>query len=242
MKSTAIIFFAAVSLCVAVPAFCEDAPEGPWSGSANLSFVSTSGNTDTQTLGFGIKADYKPNDWTLELGAGFLESENGGVTAARKLTALVGAKRAFSERFEAYARLSYLEDEFAGIASNFGGEVGALYKALTGDAHFLDLAGGLGYTTEERILDDDRDFASAVVSGAYKWQFTETAEFTEVAKLSYDLEDSDNWRFTNTAALSVAINSVFSLKVSHALSYLNEPVVGFEKTDTITSAALVAKF
>ena len=66
--------------------------------------------------------------------------------------------------------------------------------------------------------------------------------FTEEAKVTYDLEDSENWRFANSASISVAINARFSLKVSHVLSYLNEPVVGFEKTDTTTSAALVAKF
>ena len=33
-----------------------------------------------------------------------------------------------------------------------------------------------------------------------------------------------------------------SLKVSHRLNYLNEPVPGFRNTDTILSAALVANF
>ena len=42
--------------------------------------------------------------------------------------------------------------------------------------------------------------------------------------------------------MCVAINKILSLKASHTLAYLNEPVPGFGKTDTITSIALVAKF
>jgi putative salt-induced outer membrane protein YdiY len=39
--------------------------------------------------------------------------------------------------------------------------------------------------------------------------------------------------------LTAAIASAFSLKVSNIVRYANEPVPGFESTDTITSVALV---
>jgi putative salt-induced outer membrane protein YdiY len=35
---------------------------------------------------------------------------------------------------------------------------------------------------------------------------------------------------------------VFSLKLSHDVKVNNSPVAGFEKTDRLTSVALVAKF
>jgi putative salt-induced outer membrane protein YdiY len=38
------------------------------------------------------------------------------------------------------------------------------------------------------------------------------------------------------------VTTLFSLKVSNAVRYVNAPAEGFETTDTITSIALVAKF
>jgi putative salt-induced outer membrane protein YdiY len=43
-------------------------------------------------------------------------------------------------------------------------------------------------------------------------------------------------------ALTARIVSVFSLKVSNQLRFVDEPVPGFERTDSITSAALVFGF
>jgi hypothetical protein len=39
--------------------------------------------------------------------------------------------------------------------------------------------------------------------------------------------------------LTATLTSVLSLKFSNTVRYANEPVPGFEKTDTITTAALV---
>lgn len=39
-------------------------PAHTCTGSAELSFVSTTGNTDTQTLGLGGSIECKPNKWT----------------------------------------------------------------------------------------------------------------------------------------------------------------------------------
>jgi putative salt-induced outer membrane protein YdiY len=36
--------------------------------------------------------------------------------------------------------------------------------------------------------------------------------------------------------------TIFSLKVSNTIRYVNQPVPGFQTTDTITAVALVAKF
>ena len=43
-------------------------------------------------------------------------------------------------------------------------------------------------------------------------------------------------------AVSASLNRALSLKLSYQVKHLNRPVPGFEKTDTIASAAIVAKF
>lgn len=232
----------AIVLATAIPAVAEDAPKGPWSGSAELSYVATSGNTDTSSLGLGGELHYKPGIWTYDFKVGYVEAETDGVTSAEKLAALFGASRPISERLDYYARVAYLSDEFSGIDSNISGDTGVSWKALTGDRQFLDLGAGVGYTSESRTVGEDSEFATGTAFAKYKWVFSKNAEFTDNATYVHDFENSDNWRFLNNAALSAAINSVFSLKAYYNIVHLNEPVAGFEETDSTTGVSLVAKF
>lgn len=56
------------------------------------------------------------------------------------------------------------------------------------------------------------------------------------------LSDAGNWRFGYGLSLTSAIALVHLLKLSHELKRVNEPAPCFGRTDTIVSAALVAKF
>jgi len=60
--------------------------------------------------------------------------------------------------------------------------------------------------------------------------------------LSFDLSDEGTWRLHQTAALTAKVAAPLSLKLSNVIRYVDEPVFGFEQTDTITSAALVFSF
>lgn len=231
-----------ITVTVAVAASAEEPPPGPWSGSAELSFVSTSGNTDTQTLGLGFELGYKPGVWTSKLKVGFIRSENEGELTAEKLNGLLSLQRSLSERFDVYGRTTYLKNEFAGVSSNWGLEAGALYNALTGDTHSLDLSAGLGYTMESRISEADRDFAMGTLGAEYKWKISETTDFANDFGFVHDFDDSDNWRIANATSLTTSMTKVLSLKVSYVLNYQNQPSVGFEERDAVTSVALVAKF
>ncbi len=90
--------------------------------------------------------------------------------------------------------------------------------------------------------DRDGDFATARAALEYKWKLSKTSEFSEEASFVEDLSDSKDWRFANKVSLGAGVTTVLSVKLSYAWLTLNEPVPGKKKTDTITSAALVAKF
>lgn len=231
-----------VALVVGLSAIAEDAPQKPWTGSAELSYVATSGNTDTSSLGLGGELHYKPGTWTYDFKVSYVEAETDGTKSAEKIGALFGASRPISERLDYYARIAYLSDKFSGIDSNYSADTGVAWKALTGETQFLDLGAGVGYTSESRTVGEDRDFATGTMFAKYKYVFSTSAEFTDNANYIYDFDNSENWRFLNSAAVTAAVNSIFSLKAYYNIVYLNEPVAGFEKTDTTTGVSLVAKF
>lgn len=209
---------------------------------AELSLVATTGNTDTQTLGTGGSVAYRPGKWTTEARVAFVRSETSNVETARSFAADLRESRAIGPRLEGFGRYAFLADPFAGIDSRSTVDGGIGYKLLTGPVHTLRVDAGLGYSHEARKAADDSSFALANLGAGYKWQFSANADLTEAPILTLAFDSSGNWRFANTIALTAALSRILSLKVSHDLKFLNEPVPGFEKTDTMMSVALVAKF
>ena len=88
----------------------------------------------------------------------------------------------------------------------------------------------------------DRSFGTGRFDVLYEYKFSKTASFSEEASFTESFKDSDDWRFADTASVTAGLTTVLSLKVSYNVQTLNEPVPGKKKTDTVTSAALVAKF
>ena len=242
MKRALWILILMLIVPVSVVAQEEEPPPKPWSGVAEISYVATSGNTDTSTLGTSGELHYTRELWTGDLKAAYVEAESEGELRARTITALAGATRKLREDLGAFGRLGFLQNEFAGIDRQLSAEAGASWSVLEGEIHLLALELGGGFVSEDRIDAADRDFATASAGAKYRWKFSANGELAEEAVLRHNVEDSDDWRFVNVASISAGLNSILSLKLSHTLQYSNEPVPGFDKTDTTTAAALVAKF
>ena len=219
------------------------APPPPrWERKAETSFVSTGGNTDTQSLGLGASVVFRAAPWTTESRIAFVRNEADDVETARSFTADLREARALSDRVEVFGRYGYLRDPFAGIDHRNTIDGGLGYKLLMGPVHTLRVDAGLGYTHEGRVTGDAQSFALVNLGSAYKWQISQSADITDSAVFTQSLEEHDAWRFNNAVAISAAITKVLSLKLSHDIKFNNSPVPGFEKTDRITSAAIVAKF
>ncbi len=247
-RSTRIVLLCLCALA-ARAARADDPPKPPpvWSGKAEASYVATSGNSDAKTLGAAGEVLYAPGVWNYKASLAFIRSESDGVETARTFEGLLRAARKLNPRLEIYGLGTYRQNRFAGIDGQFAGEAGAAWQFLSGDPHSLKLEGGLGYTSERRILPasagiETRNFATARAGLDYRWKLSKTSELSDEASFTEDLNDSKDWRFANKISLTAGVTTVLSVKLSYAWLTLNEPVPGKKKTDTITSAALVAKF
>lgn len=223
--------------------FARIAPPPPrWEGSAELAFVATGGNTDTQTLGAGTAVVWRPGPWTTRGRMAFVRSATADVVTAESFVAEIRPSRALSPRLEVFARGEYLVDRFSGIDYRTTADAGVGWVLLDGAVHKLKVDGGLGVTHEARLAGDDLTFASATTGAIYTWQIAPTAVLNEQPLLSIALAEPGNWRLQNTLSLSVTMNRRLSVRLSHELKRINRPVAGFRQTDTLLSAALVARF
>ena len=204
--------------------------------------MATAGNADTTTAKLGGETQYRPGTWTLVGRAAFLTSSAVEADRNRRVDGLLRASRTVSPRLEVYGQMVYLENTFAGIGSSFYPLGGVAYALVETPPHSWKARVGLGYGQENRLRRQDLSFATADAETAYRWSMSRTAELRQEATFTSNLSQRSDWRFANTTAVAASINALLSLKLSHALNYLHEPVAGFERVDTVTSAAVVATF
>ncbi len=234
----------ALVLGIATAAAAQDASEAPppWTGSLGLSFVSTTGNSDTRSLGFDFALKRDPAPWGWDLAASFMRADQNGETTAERYTARGRGERALSERWSLFAGASGEKDTFAGYDLRTILEAGASYAVLATPRHDLSVDGGLTWTREDLVDGPSNDFMGGVVGLSYAWKIQEGSSLTERLVLYPDFDRTSNWRATSETALQSSLSEVLALKVAYSVRYDNEPVVGFDDTDTTSTVSLVVSF
>jgi putative salt-induced outer membrane protein len=216
-------------------------PELPpvWDVKGELSYLATSGNASTRTIGLSTDVSHQAGRWRTRGRAAVLTSEADDVTRARTIVASARQSARISARAEAFGRIEYARDRFAGIEHRSTIEVGGAFPIHMPPRHQLTADVGLGFTAEQRLDADDLRFAVASGSLAYVWQIAPGTELRDDLAVSADLESARNWRATNGLALTVVLNRLLSIKASQAVDYRHFPVPGFRRADIRSAISLV---
>lgn len=217
-------------------------PPPRWEIRWELSLVATGGNAETQTIGTAGELRYRRPLWETLAKASFVRTEAQQIESARSLSVDLRQSRKVSDRLELFGLASFLQDRFAGIDPRLAATAGAAYALVAAPPHALKLDLGVGATRETRLGGEHIAFATADLVVRYGLTLSDTSAFTSESGGTADLETAENWRLVQTLSFTAGLTGVLSLKISYAVKHLNLPVPGFEKTDTLASAALVLTF
>jgi len=251
LMSLLMVALLAVSPALADDAAEEEKPEPNWTNSLGLSYVGTSGNTDTSSLGFDYKGDRKPTPWGLNLLASFTRSEDGGVVTSEQYYVGVRGLRELSKRWSVFAGLSWARDPFSGFENRYLVEGGAEVLAIKTDRQKLSFDVGLTWTSEDQILFDDAtgtnfnetvDWIGGVAGLSWEWKFSKSASLTERLLYYPNFDDSADWRLGSDTAVKADLTKLLALQFSYLVRYRNQPIDDLEKTDTTTKASVVLSF
>jgi len=210
--------------------------------SAEVSFVGTSGNSSTESVGIGLSRTDQIDGWLVASKGAYVHNSSFGETKAESVALSLQAGKIVTRKLSMFARYGFLHDRFAGIESRNTVALGEAYILVDNPRNRFTADGAFGYANEERTTAPTTETATWDMGLLYDWKLSDTAEITDESRLVFSLSDSGDWRSGNVATLSAKLTTIFSLKVSNTVRYVNQPVPGFEKTDTITAVALVAKF
>ena len=226
------------------PAFAQTGPQPPpeREGSAEFAFVGTTGNSSTQTIGLGGEFIYRPAPWESKVKVSYVRNEAEDQLRAQAFVLTLRAQRPIQPRLFGYGQYGYQRDRFAGILNRNAVEVGLAYTWLEEKPHKLIVDAGVGYANEQRLLGNNLSTATLGGGGLYILKISDTSELTEDGHLVFSLANGSDWRYANAVALTAKVSTIFALKLSNTIRYLNAPVVGFKNTDAVTAVALVAKF
>jgi len=217
-------------------------PPPLWSGEVGVSYIGTSGNTSTSSFGgnFGLK--WLPDPWALEAKFAFLRSESEHVVTAEAYDGSLTAARSLTKRLDVYGGSEYHRNVFAGIDYRINATAGVGYKVLDGPVTFLRPEVGFGYEKRKQVGIGTDSYPVGRAGLKFLWKFSAGGEFANETSFTDDLNETDNWVFRNKATVSAKLTNIFQLRLGWGIEYNNLPAPGFGKTDTVTSAAIVAKF
>ena len=235
--------FVALCMCVALVSAAY-AEEKKWADEAELSFVSTGGNTELISLSGKNLLKYTFTEkllGTWRVGALYGEDDN--VKTAERYFTDLRLNYSFSDRIYLFGIAGWLQDKFTGIESRYYIGPGAGYAFFTGPKHFLNAEAGLNFVSEDYINDTEEDFLEGRLYGLYEYLFSKKNKFSQSLEFLHDFDDSDNYRINSETAFITALSDYLSLKTSYEIKHDNKPVPAtLKETDTILSVTLVVNF
>lgn len=236
-----------------------DEDKAPWKSSAELGYVSTSGNTNTETIKSTFYISYEVEKW-LHKGHAEVLSSKSETTDTSTMPATTKDERTaakwlvsgqsdykFNDFDYFFGLLSYEDDRFSGF--QYQAKLGFGYgrRVLHTENHELKLEIGPGYRIFKleptvplaATINDRQDEILLRANAGYVWSISETAKFTEDLTGEFG-EDQDELK--SVTALTANINRILAMKISYTVKRLDNVPVGTENTDKETAVTLVFTF
>ncbi|MFO7603562.1 MAG: DUF481 domain-containing protein [Gammaproteobacteria bacterium] len=220
-------------------ALAENGASVVWHGEAELGFISTSGNTKTETLNTKAKITNERDRWKhTGLAEATRISDQEVVTAERYfLSGKTDYK--YTDVSYLFGLLNYEDDRFSGYHYQASLIAGYGHKLINDDRMKLNAELGAGTRHNETLAGIKND--EGVVYGAMdmKWTISKSSSLNE--KLTVE-SGSDATTTKSVTSLQSKINSKLASKITYTIKHVSAVPAGVEKTDRETAVTLVYSF
>ncbi|MDP2316261.1 MAG: DUF481 domain-containing protein [Pseudomonadota bacterium] len=227
---------------------------------AELGGAFTTGNTQNYALNASLDGDHrwKRNKLALDLGAnlgqsvldtngdGHLDDAEfaaGWAETGRKLWADARYDRFVGQKDSLYLLAGGLIDPFAGYDNRSHVQLGYSRILLESESTNVVAEVGADGAREDFVLGVEPNEAyilAARVMVGFTHKFSENVAFTDKIELYENVLAPIDVRLLNQASLTAKLTDKFSLKLSHNLTFDNQPVEGFQPLDQSTTVTFVA--
>ena len=229
----------AAALVMPFSLLAQEEEEGPWSGSATLGYLATSGNTENSTLNTGIVLGYEIGKWQHTATFKAINSSEEDSTTAEAYDFSFKSERNLTDKDFLFGRVDYRKDRFSGYDNQVSEVVGYGRRLINTDRHSLNAEVGAGARQSERQDGTEED--EAVFNGGlyYVWTLSETALFSQ--DLTTEV-GSDNTYSESISKVTAKLIGDLALVASYAIKHNSDVLAGIEKKDTYSALSLEYAF
>jgi putative salt-induced outer membrane protein YdiY len=252
---------------LASTALADEGPERVWSDTAELSFVITTGNTETLSLGLKntLEGQWERSSFRLRLGAlrsestdeeRFAVGDSGDfVVEKTSETDLTAEAYELAPRYQHrlgarnhwFVEAEWRRNEFAGFSNRYALLAGLATDWKDGERLRFRTDAALSWTKQDDVVDDP-SVDDAWLGARFGWQLAakigQNAEYANDFVLDLNLDETEDLRLDMTNSLSVSFTGHLALKVSHRILFDNLPSLEeidlFDPADLTTPVGKVA--
>lgn len=217
-----------------------------WFFTAELSFVATVGNAESNTIGVNGRADRIWEDARLRLTAGGIRTEStidtrfavgtvGDFEVIEQSTSETTAENYYARgRYDRYlsdliflfGSAGWTRNTFAGFDNRFVFAGGFGNTWLDNERHTFRTDYGVTYTIQDEVVDDpttNDEFGGFQLGYEYDLKVTDNTSFESDGTLDDNFDELDDVRVDWLNALTVSISEVLAIKTSVLLQWDNLP-------------------
>jgi len=221
------------------------APKEPpplWDTQVGASFVDTSGNSDTTTLGADFALHRRWPVWMIESSANAVRTTASDVKTAERYLGTVRAQRKLTDIVSLSVGERAERDQFAGIDFRSILDAGLGWALVRQQSWTLDGVSALAWNHESPIVGPDRDDPVGLFQLSSRTPFGASADSTQRITVYPDFRDRSAYRAEAELAAEAAMNNRLALKIAYIWRFSNAPVDSFKKNDHLTTASVVLRW
>ena len=213
--------------------------ESPWSGSASLGYLSTSGNTDTTSYNTKLRVGYESNGWRHTLTAASNGADESEETTAEAYQAGWKSEYNFTEHDFLFGTVDWRKDRFSGVDQQLTESIGYGRRLLDNGTHQLSAGIGVGHRSAD--LADGTSESGVIGRGSidYNWIWSETAGFDQNVIIE---SGSDNTYIESVSAVRARLVGNLALVLSYTIKHNSDVPVGSENTDRLSAVSIEYAF
>jgi putative salt-induced outer membrane protein YdiY len=240
--TTAVASFAILLTAATARAQAPTEPPPLWDWQAGASFVGTSGNTDTGTVGADFAYHGRWPVWKIESNATVIHSTDQGRTTAERYLAALRGSRKLTELLSFTTGEKIERDQFSGIDVRNVLD-GGLGWALVRSPHWtLDGVTSIAWLHESDVSGASIDHPTGVLQALSRIPFGTGADTTQRFTWYPDFSESTNYRNEAEITAQASLNARLALKFGYLWRFDNAPAPGFKKIDNTTTMSVVLRW
>lgn len=206
------------------------------------SFVGTSGNTETATVGADFLLRRRWPQWQIESTATAVRTTDHDVRTAERYLAAFRGQRKLTAILSASAGERAERDRLSGIEFRSILDGGLGIAIVRRPRWTLDTVTGIAWNHEQRTVGPDQNHPVGILQASSRLPLGAAADTTQRFTFYPDFTESSAYRSEAEVTAQAAMNNHLALKLGFLVRHSNAPVAGFLKTDRMSTASIVLRW